>query len=295
MKIIAALMISALLVLPANSQQVAEKKSVLENLLPSLKKESGSEVPQQALEKRVVNIMPHRAFYTVKLKSANGDSSVQNTDGRMIIELTHDCEGWTLTQESASVVDLKSAPSEMMRSVYTAWESEDGKSLRFKTERIFNEKLKDSVEGMADFTGKGGTITYQTPEIKEVTMRMGTLPPIAHMKKLIETAASGKQTYSIQVFDGSFYGNPVLIDTFIGDKKGVCKITESKSMVYPMNLAIYAMPSTSSNPNFEIKQNMGENGVMCSYEINFGDYTVEGKLDRFEPLPDKSCTIKGKS
>jgi|GEM_PF-4608862 len=241
---------------------------------------------------KTVNIIPHRAYYTVKLKNAEGDSQVKATDGRMIIELTHDCEGWTLKQESASVVDLKEAPSEMMRSVYTAWESDDGKSLKFKTERVFDEKMKDSVEGFAGFTDKGGTITYNSPETKEVKMAAGTLPPIAHLQKLLETAESGQRTSSVQVFDGSFYGNPVLIDTFIGDKKGDCKLTENKDGLYPMNLAIYAMPSVSSNPNFEIKQNIGKNGVMCSYEIKFDNYTVIGELDKYEPLPDKVCEKK---
>ena len=128
--------------------------------------------------------------------------------------------------------------------------------------------------------------------MKQVRMEQGTLPPIAHLHRLIEVAESGNRTSSVQVFDGSFYGNPVLIDAFIGDKKGNCKITDTKDTVYPMNLAIYAMPSVAPNPNFEIKQNMAENGVMCSYEINFGDYVVEGTLDRFEPLPDKSCQKK---
>lgn len=253
-----------------------------------INKPTGS--PQPKTSSKVAKIIPHRAYYTVKLKNANSDSAVRDTEGRMVIELTHDCEGWMLKQESASVVQLKEAPSEMMRSVYTAWESNDGKNLRFKTERVFNEQAKDSVEGSAEFSDKGGTISYEMPETKKVRMEEGTLPPIMHLRRLIELAESGERTSSVQVFDGSFYGNPVLIDAFIGDHKGECKITDTKDTVYPMNLAIYAMPSVAPNPNFEIKQNMGQNGVMCSYEINFGDYTVQGTLDRFEALPDKSCS-----
>lgn len=238
---------------------------------------------------KTVNILPHRAFYSVKLESANKNSTVKDTDGRMIIELTHDCKGWNLKQDSASVIEMKSSPSESMRSVYTAQESDDGKSLSFKTERVFNEKTKDSVEGQAGFTDKGGSITYKTPETTQIQMKAGTMPPIAHMKKLIEAAESGQQSYSTQVFDGSFFGNPVLIDAFISDKKGNCQLTKTEETVYPMNLAIYAMPSTSSNPNFEITQNMGNNGVMCSYKINFGDYSVKGTLDRVEFLPNNVC------
>lgn len=247
-----------------------------------------------AENKSEVKILPHRAYYTVKLEKANKDSSVENTDGRMIVELTHDCDGWTLRQESASVIDLKAQPSEMMRSVYTAKESEDGKTLNFKTERVFNEQTKDSVEGVAGFTEKGGTITYKSPEVTEIKMKEGTLPPIAHMKKLIEMAASGNKAYSIQVFDGSFFGNPVLINADLEGKQSSCNITDNKAPVYPMNLAVFAMPSTASNPNFEISQNMGSNGVMCSYKINFGDYSVKGTLDKVEFLPANACPVRVK-
>lgn len=270
MKIITTLMLAILLIAPV----AAEKEQI-------------------KIDTKEVNILPHRAFYSVKLKSSKPDSSVKDTSGRMIIELTHDCDGWTLKQESASVVDLKTLPQEVMRSVYTALESDDGKTLKFKTERVFNEKFKDSVEGTAGFTEAGGVISYKNPEDKQVLMSKGTLPPIAHMKRLIQSARAGQQSESAHVFDGSFFGNPVLIDAFIGKKKDSCDVTQLKEAVYPMNLAIYAMPSVASNPNFEIKQYMGENGIMCSYEINFGDYTVQGTLDRVEMLPNSACNQVG--
>lgn len=267
MKTIASLLITLFLTLPALAQQANVKSST-------------------------VNILPHRAYYTVKLKSAKADSSVKDTEGKMIIELTHDCDGWTLKQESASVIDLKSAKPEMMRSVYVAQESDDGKTLKFKTERVFDEKMKDSVEGFAGFTDKGGTISYKSPEDKEIIMKVGTLPPIAHMKRLIEMAETGEQSSSIQVFDGSFYGNPVLIDAFVAGKLSSCKSVVKNCEGYPMNLAVYAMPSTTSNPNFEIKQIMGKEGVMRNYTIDFTDYTVEGTLDKVEYLPANVCNKK---
>ncbi|MBP6985771.1 MAG: DUF1849 family protein [Alphaproteobacteria bacterium] len=236
-----------------------------------------------------IKILPHRAFYTLKLESSQKDSHVKNTDGRMIIELSHDCNGWTLRQESASVTEMKNQDSEIMRSVYTATESDDGKILDFMTERVFNEEASDSVQGSAVFTEAGGTISYKTPESKSLQMKKGTIAPITHMKKLIQSAREGTQSLSLPVFDGSFYGNPVQIDAFIGPEKGDCKITSVDEIVYPMNLAVYATPSQSSNPNFEIKQRLGSNGITCSYEIDFGDHTVKGTLDRVELLPQKAC------
>ncbi len=277
MKIISTILISVIFALPAEAQQAHRAAQQA----AKIKKSEG------------VNIMPHRAYYSVKLDTAKKDSGVKNTDGRMVIELTHDCDGWTLKQESASVVELKAGSSEMMRSEYKAVESDDGKTLNFKTERVFNETMKDSVEGNASFTEEGGTISYSAPEAASIAMKEGTLPPIMHLKKLIEKAKDGEQSYSTQVFDGSFFGNPVLIDAFITAQKGSCKITKKDCDVSPMNLAVYAMPSTTSNPNFEITQDMDRtNGVMRGYVINFGDYTVKGTLDKVEFLPSNACSKK---
>lgn len=237
----------------------------------------------------ITKIMPHRAVYAVKLKSAKEESNIEDTNGKMVIELKQDCNGWTLKQDSASVIDVKSMPTEIMRSLYVAWESNDGKHLKFHTERIYNESIKDTVGGSAGFNKQGGFIIYTTPQTTRVNMKPGTLPPIAHMKKLLESAQSGESTVSQQVFDGSFFGNPVQINTFIGKKKGTCSASLANEPVWPMNLAIYAMPSVLATPNFEITQAIASNGVMCSYTIDFGDYSVQGTLEKLEYLPESVC------
>jgi EipB-like len=277
MKTLATIIISVLFALPVEAQQAHRAA------------QEAAKIKSSA----AVNIMPHRAYYSVKMESAKKDSTVKDTSGRMIIELTHDCDGWTLKQESASVVELASAPSETMRSEYMAKESDDGKNLQFRTQRVFNETTQDSVEGEALFTESGGTISYTAPETASIAMKEGTLPPIMHLKKLIQKAKDGEQSYSTQVFDGSFYGNPVQIDAFISGNKGSCKLTQKDCDVSPMNLAVYAMPSTNANPNFEIKQDMDRtNGVMRGYVIDFGDYTVKGTLDKVEFLPSNACGKK---
>ena len=179
-----------------------------------------------------------------------------------------------------------------MRSQYVAWESEDGEELKFRTERVYNESVHDTINGSAGFTKQGGSITYITPEPTKIKMDPGTLPPIAHMKKLLESARTGENSVSQQVFDGSFYGNPVQINTFIGKKKEKCSATLESDTVWPMSLAVYAMPSKLATPNFEITQAIASNGIMCSYTIDFGNYTVEGTLEKIEYLPTKTCNVR---
>lgn len=237
----------------------------------------------------VTTLKPHRATYSISLKDAGGDSSISNIKGKMVLELNRDCKGWSLTQNAANVIELKNSPAEAMRSHYVASESHDAKKLKFFSERIFNERIADRVGGDARFHTKGGAIRYSEPETREVVMEEETIPPISHMQRLINVAQKGNEMNSVLVFDGSFYGNPVHIDTFIGHENHVCATKAKGQQAWPMSLAVYAQPSESESPSFELTQLMANNGVMCSYTINSGKYTVKGELDKLEFLPDKKC------
>ena len=239
-----------------------------------------------------LSLKPHKAIYTISLQSVDSGSAISDIKGKMVIELRQDCQGWALIQDAANVMELKNAPADLMRSRYVAWESHDGKMFKFSSERVFNERVADKVDGTAGFGANGGLITYINPEKRQVAIEKGTLPGISHMQNLITQAKNGKAHASEIVFDGSFFGNPVQINTFIGNEKKSCANAAKAQSAWPMSLAVYALPSTGSNPNFEITQTLADNGVMCSYTINFGDYIVKGELERVEFIPQKRCAKK---
>ncbi len=240
-------------------------------------------------------IISHRAYYKVTLLSVNPDSEILDANGEMVIEMEDVCDGWTIEQKSWTNILLKTQPSESLKATYVAWESKAGDKLRFFAHRAFNNKIFEDVSGEARFTKAGGVkghINFTKPKKMRLPIKSGTLPPITHLHFLINSAKSGQHMVSQEVFDGSFFGNPVQINTFIGIKAGTCALSKGKAsqkMLWPMNLAVYGTASTRALPNFEIKQQLLDNGIMCSYIVDFGDYRMKGELIRLEYMPKNSC------
>lgn len=239
-------------------------------------------------------LVPHHAHYTVALVSATSNSQVIGAEGTMELKMADVCDGWTVEQKSDTTLSLREDIVDVLSSHYVAWESKEGDRLRFYANRAHNGITSDNIRGEANFDGAGGEsqIEFQMPETLSVSVVPGTVPPLKHLMRLLNAAKSGQEMVSSEVFDGSSFGNPVHIDTFITKQKPSCSIEKNhnlKGPVYPMQLALYGIEVKDSLPNLEIQQNFYANGVMCSYTVNFGDYKVQGTLQEVEYLPQASC------
>jgi hypothetical protein len=239
-------------------------------------------------------LVPHHAHYKVALVSATRDSEVVAAEGTMELKMADVCDGWTVEQKTNTTLSLREVAVDVLSAQYVAWESKRGDKLRFYVNRAHNGIISENIKGEANFNvnGGGSQIDFQMPEVLSVGGIPGTVPPIKHLMRLLKAAQSGQEVVSSEVFDGSSFGNPVHIDTFITKQKPYCSLKKKKDLkgpVYPMQLAVYGGEAQDTLPSLEIHQNFYANGVMCSYTVDFGDYKVKGTLDQVEYLTKASC------
>jgi len=236
------------------------------------------------------HIRPHRALYNIELKHVNQDSDIENVKGKMSFELKQENKGWSISQESVTSLFLKTGDSETLIAHYNAWESEDGRDFKFVSSKTCDWVEIDYVEGYAHFSPTEFSVTFKQPTSEKFVLERYAIPPVSHIKSLVAAAKEGKRMLHERVFDGSFYGTEVGINTFISKKKPVCAAVKSKDVKnqWPIKMAVFEENDEENGlPTFEMTQNLSDNGVMCSYTLDFGDYSVIGTLEKIEYIDKK--------
>lgn len=244
-------------------------------------------------------LTPHKVTYSVSLKRASPQSGIADAGGKMTFELKDTCDGWKIEQKSTTTLTTYGDDEgEVISANYEAWQSKDGKLLKFHSTRISNSGAYEEVEGTGEFkAGQPGIIRFTSPEYKTIKVPAGIIPPITHLETIISSAEKGTLNISKNVFDGSYYGDPVSINAFLGKSRQGCEILKKSNnkqnyntKVWPVSLAIFGISDESPTPAFQVTQNLNSDGVMCSYTIDFnGRYALIGTPVKIEYPNNKVC------
>ena len=73
----------------------------------------------------------------------------------------------------------------------------------------------------------------------------------------------------------------------------IIKAPLGPAAIWPMQLAFYAAEGAGQQgeefPDFEMTMNIQPNGVVTSLVLNFGEFKVNGVLEKIEELPSSGC------
>ncbi len=154
------------------------------------------------------------------------------------------------------------------------------------------------VEILLEPSKKGGVAEFQSPEQAVIPLKPEALFPTAHTLFLIGEAEAGAPFVVRQVFDGTTVDDATTISAVIGP---TLKPGEENPDEHPissplldrpswrMRLAFFPAESKAEQPDYELSMRLMDNGVSQDMSLDYGDYTVDARLDHIEPLPKPSC------
>ncbi|HML11459.1 MAG TPA: cell envelope integrity EipB family protein [Stellaceae bacterium] len=275
-----------------------------------------------------VQIAAHRALYAMNLAHAKTDSGVTGAHGEMGYQWGETCDGWTVEQRYRLTINYSESQDVNIDSNFVTWESKDGLQYRFNQKETRNGSVDEEIRGSAqlDGPGKGGTITFEKPHPQTMKLPPGALFPSAHTILLIEKAKAGEDFVARQVFDGATVEGAVLVSAVIGkkvdssadqkansDAKDAAEVkhaTDPKGDQAAKNgdapdpslndpvlqrpgwrirLAFFPSDPNSETPDYELGMLLLDNGISRDMTIDYGDYTINAKLIRIEPLGKPHC------
>jgi len=244
-------------------------------------------------------VLPHRAGYELRLESVRPGSGVVDAVGALSYDWSDSCDGWTVGQKYLLDIVRGEGPSFRISATYSNWEAKDGLRYRYYVKRsrgAGDDASPEEVRGESQLDAKNhaGKAVFELPRKETLELPKGTVFPTAHTIILLKKALAGEKFDRRYVFDGSELEGPSIISAFILPKRaappgGHPKALVAPQPVWPISLGVFSAEKNSESPEFEMTIYMQANGVVSEMTMNYGEFTIRGKLKVFEANKKADC------
>ena len=232
----------------------------------------------------------HRALYRLTLDPQSG-SAVQSAEGTMAFEVLDACDGWAVRQRLALKMIASDGQANDLVSEYATFESKDGLTLRYRLRQSSQGAVSSEISGEATLERAGGPgiARYTLPTEDTRPLPPGTLFPMAHTMAALAAARRGERIMTAPLFDGTNDDGVQDSTTTIlsaAPARPVDRFPALSALAsWRMNVAFFAVASATGAPDYEVTLRYWENGVADELRMNFGDFAVDGKMEKFELVP----------
>ena len=247
------------------------------------------------------DLAPHRAVYDLKLGDSSDRSGIAAVDGRIVYETSGSaCDGYTSTFRLVMRVFDTKGGSQLSDLQTSAYESADGFDFTVRT--FANGVATEDTLGRARHQDDTVIVDLKRPEEESITLQGKALFPIEHTRAIIAAAKAGKRILQADTFDGSESGRAIFPTLSVigkevdpaqreaskagkrGEDDAAAVAVIGKGRAWPVTVSFYApnMPMEESEPVYSISFLQYENGVTRRMRLDYGDFSVVGKLSAFE-------------
>lgn len=254
-----------------------------------------SAAPANALARGLAS---HKAVYDIDLVATHSGSQIINISGKMIYQWKRACNAWVTDHEFLLDYNYADSPGMRIQSDFSTYESDDGKSLDFTSQRKRDGEMYQRLRGHAGIEpGKAGVVKFSSPEKLKFDLLPGTVFPVGHTVELINKAKQGQRFYSANVYDGSDDEGPIEINSFIGSVVKTAELPKGdkidasllKDKAWHVRMAVFPEKDQEEKSDYEMSLVFHENGIISDMLIDYEDFSVTQKLISLEKLSADSC------
>lgn len=252
-----------------------------------------------------VSLAPHRAVYDMKLERTNASAGISALTGRMVFELKgNDCVGYQQTMRFVTeTLDQNGKPAMTDQRSTFKEDAETGR-FTFNTRQYRNDRLTETTIGSAERAKAPEQLKIEItkPAAKKMQIKEPVLFPVEHSIRLLEAARSGQSLFAVNLYDGSDKGEKVFATTaLLGPKKpaGINKTLGEDDVAgsldalaaWPVSLSYFEIDGKRRDavPNYELSFLYFENGVSRKLYIDYGTFSMSGRLVKLTMLPEEAC------
>lgn len=237
----------------------------------------------------------HRAAYRLTLDRSR-DNAIARAEGVMVYEVVDACDGWATRQRFTLVLTDRDGQVVETASDYSTYETKDGRTIRFSLTQTSQGAVSQRVSGEAEMTaGGGGRARYVDPEPKEEALPPGTLLPMLHTIRSLAAAKSGSRMLVTPLFDGTSADGAQDTTTVIAgwhDAQANQRFPALSTLGSArMRVAFFDRGGDAksgggaSAPDYEVGLRYFENGVADDLKMEFGEFSVNGRMEELAILP----------
>jgi hypothetical protein len=233
-------------------------------------------------------LQPHRAVYDLSLDKASDRSGITGISGRMVYEFNGSaCEGYTVTFRFVTKIDTGDT-SRLTDQQTTTFEDAEGKTFSFVTKSYVDQALDKEVKGTAKRQGKDVKVDLEKPDARSIELGY-TQFPTQHLVDLLNKADAGDTFYETSLFDGSEDADKAMTTTVVigkraeghtDDPEAPALASLEKDRVWPVEIAYFDESKKGGEelPEYRISFKLHENGITRDLVMDYGDFSIAGKL-----------------
>lgn len=258
-------------------------------------------------------LVPYRAIYDLTLDKASGRSGIVAIEGSMDYAFVgNKCEGYTASLSMVTKFTDKDNQISQTDVGNESWESGDGNVFQFLSRSFLNKQITQATQGSAKggVNGKQGTYKLDIPTNKKSKMPHNTLFPTVFLEEVLKNARQGNNVFEALLFDGSYGGRVYKTTTFIGREKppGTNELTgkilkqfddiryiKARKLIqslksWPIKTSYFEGKSDAEEtPLFEFAFDVFDNGVISKILIDYGTFSMKGKLNSLKLFDRSEC------
>jgi len=248
-------------------------------------------------------LQPHRAVYDMRLGDVEDGANVRAITGRIVTEFSgSSCDGFSTTFRFVSRIDDQSGGSRVTDLRTTSYEAGDGASFQFVTQNYTDRKLAEETKGVATRDGDKIVVDLVKPANRQVTLDGKALFPTNHIAGVIDAAEQGRSIFEAPLYDGGDKGDKSTLTTAVigkavagddtaGDDDAAAVAKIGGGPRWPVRLSYFDMdaPQGEQTPMYELSFLIYANGITRRLELDYGEFTIVGKLASVELLERQPC------
>ncbi|WP_156959027.1 cell envelope integrity EipB family protein [Labrenzia sp. DG1229] len=248
-------------------------------------------------------LVPHQAVYDMKLGEKEDNSGISGLSGRMVYEFAGNaCEGYSVNFRFVTRFQNADGGSQVTDLQTTSFEEPQAESYQFLSKTFVDQELVEESKGKATAGTQTKTIKLKEPSEKSLEIGQEVLFPTEHLLTILESAENGIPFISADIYDGAESGEKVYATTTVIGSKTVSPIkadTEDPDAplaglnYWPVTVAYFdpgAEDATGElTPVYQLSFWLFQNGVSGHLTLDYGDFTIKGKMAALELHEDTGC------
>lgn len=250
----------------------------------------------QAADKIVM--VPHLAIYDLQLENAADKSGISGLVGRMAYEFNgSSCEGYTTRFRFVTRINMADAPTRLTDQQATSFESGNGKEFRFVSKTIIDHEVTSETDGVAKIVKDDLVVNLKKPKESEIKLKSAVFPTV-QTEDVIRQAKAGHHFYRTLLFDGSDDADRLTEATVVvGEKEKAKSDSETKLMgkmagepYWPVTISYFNDDENQDGlPVYRTSFLLYENGITRNLIMDYGNFSIRGKLETFKLFNDNSA------
>lgn len=241
------------------------------------------------------SLVSHQVTYQLALGEADPQTAIKTITGKTIFRMVRECDGWKSGEDYVMRMGFEDGNEVLMASLFESYEDKAGELFSFSINERSNYDEPLDFDGFAQQGAGANSEAYFSIEPDNaMVLPEDTYFPVAQTVEILRRAKAGERFFTSHIFFGAKPDDALKKTSVVIGKRQMAGPYDISSDLlqdgyYPVQVAYFDPDSDNGIPSYEISFKMQDNGVVPSYEIDYGEFKLRAQMSQIKQEPSPTC------